>query len=542
MNLAKDFRHLSRGVSEIWRRRPSAITKQQQYRSLAQAAYERGMSHAATRRAQNAYYPGAETGRFRADWLTKICTSTALLRQSYKILAARSEYAYRTDPYARRAVEILKTFVVGSGLRPFPSVKYIQTGEPVDGINKQLADHWERFNDEGVRMGSQNITVYESQGVEFITMVTLGAWLRQITKARPGSFLPYAFTIVKPYRLDFSHDNYFEDASYLKSIAANGNAPITVLGQQMNSFAEPSAFWIEGEDKPRSSQNMSIHYRYLEAEQFLGIPWLTPSLGNIWDIQQLFEDKLTQSRLLTRMGVWEKKASRASYDAILETDTDGDEQSVPFDKQQIYYADEKPEPIQFDDKISESFDPLVRRALHAVAIGAGFSYQLLSSDLEGANFAGGRLNLITDSKIFRALYKQFYKSSCQELWNRFVSWEFLTGKIAGASYAQYLSDPWYYSQCFWLPEGEQWVDPLKDAQAQKLLYMTGQITLQQMCAAQGTNYKAIIAQRKKEKEELIAAGLEELLPTFSDAKAEAEIAAILAGDTQNANQNGGNNI
>lgn len=528
MSIFNDIKYITKNVSSLWVTRPSSFSKQQQFRALAQDAYERGIAHAnsTTKRAQNSYYPGAETGRFRADWLTKICTSTSLMRKSYRVLASRSEYAYRTDPYAKRAVDIFDTFVIGSGLRPFPSVKYVQTGEPVDGINSILARDWERFNDEGMRTGSQHITMYEGQKLDFKTMVVLGSFLRQIVKSRPGSYLPYAFTTIKPYRLDFSHDNYYDDAYYAKMMQAG--TPLTVLGQQMNNFAEPTGFWIEGEDSPRPSSNMSIHYRHLEAEQYLGMPWLTPSLGNIWDIQQLFDDKMTQSRELTRMGVWEKKENKAAMAALLETDPAG-EQSIPFDKQMIYYADTKPEAIQFDDKISESFGALVRLSLHSVAIGAGFSYQLLSSDLDGANFASGRLNLICDSKVFRSMYKQFYKCSCQEQWNKFVEWEVLTGKIPNISYSQYLSDPWYYQQCFWLPEGEEWSDPLKEAQSQKLLYMTGQITLQEMCAHGGKNYKTIIAQRAREKQELIAAGLEELLPTFTDSKTEAEVAAIIAG-------------
>jgi lambda family phage portal protein len=531
LNLVNDLSHAFKYLSHGWNTRPSKRTKDDVFRAWAQRGFERGV---AAKRAQNAYYPGAETGRFRNDWLTTICTSTNLLRRSYKTLAARSEYAYRTDPYARRAVEILKTFTVGSGLRPFPSVKLVQSGEPIEAINKKLSDDWERFNDEGMRIGSQNITMYEAQGVEFITMVTLGSVLRQTIKSRPGSWLPFSFNIIKPYRLDFSHDNFYDDIQY-KNFLAKGEQ-LTVLGQVLNSYAEPTAFWIDGEEVPRSADNMSIHYRQIEAEQYLGVPWLTPSLGNIWDVQQLFEDKLIQSRLLTRMGVWEKKGNKGAMSLLEETIDDTDE-SCPFDKQQIYYADDKPEPIQFDDTMETAFHPLVKMALHATAIGAGFSYQLLSSDLEGANFAGGRINVITDSKIFNSLYKSFYKSNCQPSWAKFVEWEVLSGKLPGVSYAQYLRDPWYYNQCYWLPEGEQWVDPLKDAQAQRLLYQTGQCTLQQLCAWQGNNYKAIIAQRKREKEELKAAGLEELLPAFTDAGT----ASLTQPQPQEQNQAGGAN-
>lgn len=518
MSIFEDIRHIARGMTRstksVFASRPSRVTRDKMFRAFAQMAYERG---ADAKRAQMSYYPGAAVGRAHADWLTQICTSTSLLRGSYKLLAARSEYAYRTDPYARRAIEILKAFIVGSGAIPYPSIISDANGEPEEDLNKILADHWERFNEEGIRNGSQNMTVYEAQGLEIKTIMTLGGNLCNRVRSKPGSWLPIAFQFIKPYRLDFWKDTYIDDYYYRSLLAAKGT-PLIVLGQIMNELAEPSAFYLLGEGNPIPASQLSLHYLQMEAEQYLGIPWLTPALGNIWDQQQLFEDKMTQSRLLTRMGVYINKKAKKDFDAILETDETGEE-SIPFDKASCYFGDEKPEPIQFDDKISEGFGPLVRMNLHAVAVGAGFSYQLLSSDLEGANFSGSRTNTIIDTKSFQSLFKMFINtgSTTKRIWDNFVEYEILSGKIPGISYSQFLADPKHYTRCYWLPEGMGWVDPLKDAQAQILLYRTGQLTLQGLCAANGTNYKQVIAQRKREKTELKAADLAELLPTF-DAK------------------------
>lgn len=516
MSILSDIKHVARSVGRAVGSRPSLMQKRYAQTALAQRMFERGRHFEKGRKARNEYYPGAETGRFRADWLSNICTSTSLLRSSLKVLSSRSEYAYRTDPYARRAVDILSTFVVGSGIRPFPSVK-LANGEPVEGINKQLSAAWDRINDEGMRVGSQPVSIYEAQRIEFVTMCLTGSYLSHIIKARPGSLLPYAFDILKGYRLDFSKDTYIENIS--SELVNSGN--FTLLGQVMNQYKEPQAFYIEGISKPISAENMSLHFRPIEAEQYLGVPWLTPSLGNIWDTQQLIEDKLAQSRTLTRMGVFIKEQSVKAFDDISETDENGEE-SMPFDRNQVYFGKEKPEPIQFDDKISDSLVPLLKVQLHGLAVGCGFSYQLLSSDLEDANFSSGHLNAIIDSKVFSQLFKHFYKDSCQSKWNKIVEWLFLTDQIKGATYAQYASDPWRYSQCYWLPEGTEWNDPVKGATARRLAYQTGQMTLQEMCAMDGKDYKSIIAQRKKEKEELKDAGLEELLPSYTDSLTEIE--------------------
>jgi lambda family phage portal protein len=513
-------RSAPRPASRGWPRKLSLEQAGKIFQRGQQLGYRRGIGN------NSAYLPAAETGRVRSDWGYQLRSSTELLRQDFKILASRSEQLYRSNPYFRRAVDILKTFVVGSGLRPFPAVRY-GDGDPITGINSRLASDWARFNDQAYRNGSQQITSYEAQGIEFVTMVVLGSWLRQEVKSRPGSVIPRAFTVLKPTRLNFSHDNFYE------GVDLSSDRPKIILGQEVNEYAEPTAFWIDNEQTSRPASSMSIHYRPIEAEQYLGIPWLTPVLGNLYDIESLFSDKLTQSRILTRMGIWSKRQDKAALSKLLDNEISDDEESVPFDKAQMYFSDEKPEAIQFDDTIAESFSPLMKMALHAVAIGSGFSYGRLTTDLEGANFSGGRLNSIADSKIFNCLYKYFYKNSCQTLWNRFVNWECFIGRIPGVTYSAYLKDPWYYSQCFWLPEAEQWVDPLKDAQAQNLLYKTGQTTLQELCAAQGKDYHSVIQQRSREKQELIDAGLSELLPS-SDA-------GVINPDSTNSDDNSDDN-
>jgi lambda family phage portal protein len=512
MNFINDIKFLGSGLSSIWQKRPSLITKEMQFRELAQQAYKRGKSLSASRTYQNSYYPGAETSRYRSDWLTQLCTSTSLLRQSFKVLAARSEYAFRVNPYMRRAVNILKTFTVGSGIRPFPSVKD-KNGNSIESINKQLAANWERINDEIYRIGSQKISALEAQGIEFESMVTLGSWLRQTIKGNKESLLPFALTLVKPTQLDFSHDTYFDD--YNKIQYVSNEQTYNILGQKMNSFFEPIGFWLDTENELHSSETMSIHYKTVEIAQYLGIPWTVPSLGSVWDIEQLIEDKMLQSRELSRMGIFIKKKAKKDFDDILEISDDGEE-SIPFDKAQIYFGDEKPEAIQFDDTLTNTLTPMIKVQLHALAIGIGMSYQLLSSDLENANFASGTLNRLVDSKFFKSLFKHFYKCSCQPLWDKIVEWSVLSGKIDGLSYSDYIKNPWMYKQCYWLPEGDQLgANPLQDAQAKKLLYMSGQITMQQWQAENGKDYKEVLSQRAREKQEIIDAGLDELLPTFS---------------------------
>jgi capsid protein len=229
------------------------------------------------------------------------------------------------------------------------------------------------------------------------------------------------------------------------------------------------------------------------------------------------------------MGIWTEKEDRSDLADLVKTDTadEEDDQYMPIDKAFLMNTKKKPEAIQLSDDIGEGFETLVKMNILEVGIGLGFSYQLLTTDLEGMNFASSRANKINDSRFFRCLYKWVVKQCCQYQWEKFVEWEILTGKIPGLGYSQFIQDSWIYTQAFWLPEGDDWVDPYKDAQAAELYYKLGVMTFQQMCSARGLDHIAVLEQRRTEKALFNEYGLEEIQPAklfeTSTAPADAQV-------------------
>jgi lambda family phage portal protein len=531
MSVFKDIRHAYNVARAGWNSRPSLVTHAEEYRNMQQSAFRTAMEAAfKSRRAKNEwypgtdgeqnvgnYYPGAEINRFRNDWITRIVTSTNLTRLSYRTLASRAEFAYRTNSYIKRAVEIVKTLTVGAGIMPFPMVKN-SDGTPAESVNKKLADHWQRFNEQGMRLGSQEVTMLEAQGIEMESMAQLGSVIRQRVPSRKGSWLPFAYTLVKPYRLNFAHDNFFDDLYYRQMIIDQRN-DITVLGQQFNKNMEPQGFYILGEKDMVPAERMSIHYRQREPEQYLGFPWVAASLAHSYDVDQLIDDIMTQSRMLARMGIWISKKDKNSFNSDMSyVNGDGGDADMSIALEKLTYAatEEKPEAIMFKNDLTTALEPLLKLELASIAVGMGMSYQLMSSDLTGSSFSGNRMNAIIDSKCFKSVFGSFVKSNCQPSWNDFVEWEILTGKIHEISYSDYLKDTFPFRRCYWLPEEIDWFDPLEKVKAQRLQLQTGIITLQELCEEEGRNYTDVLAQRGSEKKFIKAQNLEEILPNYSE--------------------------
>jgi lambda family phage portal protein len=505
-NCDRNLAYLSRGIDVLTRSLPTNRDQKSVLREYGNRQFIRGVD-VGRQRASMAYYPGADSGVLRGDWIRGTRSVTSVIREDLTTLCARSEYAYRTDAVTRRAVNILAAYLVGQGNKPIPAVKQ-RNGEPVEGVNRQLAEDWERFNDEGIRTGNQRVTVYQSQLLSAITMIVYGSCIKNIVRSRSGSLLPFAYQLLKPTRLDFSRDTWVdqENASVIGT---------TLHGMQLNAYGEAEGFWFQNESAMRRAENILLSFYPIEAEQYLGLPWLTPVLPPIFDRQQLVYDKLKQSRIGARLGYKAPATLQEGIEGLMETSSNG-EQYFDLDFQGfVYSSDGDIKPIQITDPISNTFEPLIRLVVQEIALGLGFSYQMLSSDLKDANFTSGRMNKLVDSKFFRMLHKALVKLDHQPMWDKFVEWEALSGRLSrhGVGYAQYLSDPSYYNACYWLPkDGDEWLEPLKEAQSEILEMKSGKTTFEEICAKKGTNYRDVIRKHKECRDALVEAGLECYLP------------------------------
>jgi capsid protein len=504
MRIVADIRHLFGSIRDAFTSLPSRISE----KAVIRDAYNRAYNHARNimttdnyRFGSRAYLPSADKSRLRDDWDTAIRSNTSLVVDHWRTIVARAERAQRTNPFARNARRVMIDHIFGSGIKPYPAVKD-DNGDLDDGINNQLAADWERFNDECQRGGNVDLTCYDAQRLELGTIIDTGAVLLNTVPSRKGSMLPIAFRCFKPTRLDWSHDSYtnLSDEKIIDTAV--------VHGMRLNDYGEAIGYHMDWRKEPYSPDLMKIFFYQDECEQYLPFPWLTPVLPFSFDLEMVLQDRIFASRLIERIAWWVKSSGSKSLTNSLDTD-----ETLPIEPGLVMRTREKPELIQSQDRVSETFEPLIRIYVYGMALGLGFSHNLLTRDMRDTNYASARSNRIADNRFFRTMFQSLRKTTPQYKYNQFVKYEFLTGRIKGASASDYLENPWRFNQCYWLPrEGEEWVDPLKDAQALYLLYKMGVMTLQDICSLKGKgDWRAVLTQKAKEKEFLKELDLKELL-------------------------------
>ena len=432
------------------------------------------------------YYDGAGTDRLKNDWGYTTNSPYSNIKGDLKKLISRSRNSSDNNGLSENIDNTFENNVVGeNGIRPEPVVK--DNGELLEDVNKILTEGWKRYNDQWDRTAHSEY--YEVQKLMLRTIINSGSVVRNVVPGQKKSYLPFANQTIEPDRLDWTVDTIPKRQNDVKP------AKQTQFGIELDKYGVPLRFNVSGIKKPIDAKYMDIRFRRKRNEQYIGVPWKAPVLNSLWDIKNLVQDKTVSSRINAMIAMWVHK-----NDAGMFLKNKDSSNRLSWEPGRIMYSQNEPKVIQSKDNLTETFDPLIRLVQRLIGIGTGLSYQILTKDLQGMNFASSRANILEDRKLFRSIQRWFIKEVCQKDWNFFIYQMFLTGKMAPLTFSDYLSDPWKYQDVFWQPPGWDWVDPLKDAKAAIELNKANMLSLKEHYANKGKNYKAELKQIAIERE------------------------------------------
>lgn len=120
-----------------------------------------------------------------------------------------------------------------------------------------------------------------------------------------------------------------------------------------------------------------------------------------------------------------------------------------------------------------------------IASGQGLSYEAVSRDMNGATYSSARQNAIEDENTY-AEDIELLMAFMSEVYERFVISGYLSGLFLFPGFWErkeaYLSHSWVKSP-------KRWIDPAKEAAADKIALQTGQKTFQDLQAEKGKDWK-----------------------------------------------------
>ncbi|MCT8975504.1 phage portal protein [Clostridium sp. CX1] len=137
----------------------------------------------------------------------------------------------------------------------------------------------------------------------------------------------------------------------------------------------------------------------------------------------------------------------------------------------------------------------VRLQQRLTGSGQGISYESVSRDMSQVNYSSARQGLLEDEKTYQIEQQYLIDHFLTEVYETFLISAVLSGAIA-------IKDFWgkkkEYMMHEWTPPGQKWIDPLKEANANRIALETNQTTLAELSATYGHDWKEIVDQRARE--------------------------------------------
>lgn len=134
----------------------------------------------------------------------------------------------------------------------------------------------------------------------------------------------------------------------------------------------------------------------------------------------------------------------------------------------------------------------------------GISYEVAARDMSQVNYSSARQGLLEDQKTYLMQQQYLIDHFLIPVYEAFLESAVLSGKL---SIKDYHTQKERYLQHSWIAPGMKWIDPLKEANANKIMLENNLTTLEEIAASTGKDWREMIEQRAIEIEYMTLKGV-----------------------------------
>jgi len=335
-------------------------------------------------------YDGAKTGRRTSGWTTGGTSANAEIAPAMTLLRNRSRDLVRNNPYAAKAINALVSNAIGIGI----------TATLSDG--QDLWNTWVKECD-----AEGQLDFYGLQLLVARTVRESGECLVRLRYRLPsdGLSVPLQLQVLEPDYLDHTRFENLPNGGWIQH------------GIEYDAIGRRAAYWMYKQHPGELAPNLNglVSYRVAATDvlhiyektrpgQSRGVPVLAPSMLKMRDLDDYEEAELV------------RKGIEACFAAFVKTDVDGltmGEASPESESSarrienlsagMIQYL--KPgEDVTFGSPSGvQGYNDYIRTQLHAIAAGAGITYEQLTGDLSQVNYSSIRAGTLE----FRRMVEQW---------------------------------------------------------------------------------------------------------------------------------------
>nr|DAX49662.1 MAG TPA: portal protein, lambda family [Caudoviricetes sp.] len=423
-------------------------------------------------------YDAGDYSRGNANW--RVINQSAEYTDKYSRdnVRARARDLERNSDMMNSVIGAYKRNVIGGGY-----TLQVKTGD--DELNDTIEAAWKKW------CKKQNCDVTGTQS--FTQMMRMCMKRKKID----GGILivkRYTSEGFLPFKLQTFEVDELDNTQMTPKVQGNK----VVGGIEMNEYNKPVGYWIR--QYPVDSLALTTPV-YIEAKdviflytkhrpsQIREISDMSPTITRIRDANEFMVAVSVKERIAACLSVFIKKtipttgigrgmgvAQGALHDYQGKSITPGM-------IKELNAGDE----IQVVTPAGQATDAAgyIKLQQRLVGAGQGISYEATSRDMSESNYSSTRQGIIEDEMTY-AEEKEMLMEVMDEIYETFVISLWLSGNIS-------LKDFWgnkdKYLEHTWIIAPKKWIDPQKEANANRIALNTGQKTFKQIAAEQGRDWK-----------------------------------------------------
>lgn len=462
-------------------------------------------------------FDGAQISRLTGGFATTPQHVNADLMRDLPVLVARARELAKNDDYIRRYIRVVRNNVLGpNGVRLQAKARY-NSGELDREANDAVENAWSAWGRRGVCEASGRYSWRDVERIAVDHVARDGEILIQSLRGFRRNDFGYAVQLIDPLRLPFGNDRDLADGSgnrvvmgvertkagavvayHLRTEDPSAENFYTYGGQ---GFARVPAFYPDG--APRI-----LHiFRAEEIGQDRGFPPLVSAMMRLKMLGGYEEATLVAARIGASQMLFYKQAAEADE----YTGDDETLEGAPVDEVEPGIARVLPpgwDIHAFDPKQPTSnYSDFVKASLRGIAAGLGLNYVTLANDLESVNYSSARVGVLEDREEWKSLQNWISSSLHSPIYAAWLESALAFGaiKIRGQAIAPSRFDK--LSRVAWQGRRWEWVDPLKEAQANKLLIEIGARSVSDVISDRGQDPEDVFAEIERDRARLDELGI-----------------------------------
>lgn len=353
-------------------------------------------------------FEGAAGGRRNDGWRAAGTDANAENGPALTVLRNRARDMRRNNPYAERAITGIADNVIGAGIVPRPKAKSARS-------NKKLSATWAAWGETTACDADGIENFYGLQHKVMETVAEAGECLIRRRRRFSSDGLPV------PMQLQVIEPDFLDDA---KSARNGGNQ--IIQGIEFDVLGRRVAYWLFEEHPGASTGLVSTQSKRVPAEDVIhvfmprrpgqarGYTWLAPVMQRLRHFDEMEDAVMEQAKIAACFAAFVTQGDMgggAKAPPLVDRMEPGLIQQLAMGEDVKFAA-----PPTFN-----GYSTYAWQALHAVSVGLGIPYELLTADLKGVNFSSGRMGWLHFARRVDVWqWRMMIPQLCEQVWEWFI--------------------------------------------------------------------------------------------------------------------------